>query len=109
MPVTQEMSLAPSAAYDHVSNQPPASNSHPHTNVSAEFVAPMQWQSDLRSSLYSEVSSGIDEYLPAFPGQRFPVGSEHSLGSSEVDSQARGALLGYHLDPHPKLNAGDIS
>ena len=109
IPVTQEMSLASSTAYDHVSNQPPGGNSYPHTNVNAGFVAPMQWQSDLRSSLYSEPSSGIDEYLPAFPGQRFPVGSEHSFGSSEIESQARSTLLGYNLDPHPKLNAGDIS
>jgi len=71
----------------------------------------MQWQSGMRSSLYSEttVHGSTDDFLPAFPGQQFPVGgSEHSFGSGEVDPHARTALLGYNLDPHPRLSSGDI-
>ena len=68
----------------------------------------MQWQSNVRSSMYKEPSFS-DEYLPAFPGQTFPIGSEHSFGSDGmVDSQARTALMGFNLDPHPTLHHGDL-
>jgi hypothetical protein len=69
---------------------------------------PMQWQSSVRSSLFKDPSFS-DEFLTAFPGQTFPVGSEHSFGSEGmVDSQARTALLGFNLDPHPRLNHSDL-
>jgi Fungal specific transcription factor domain len=105
-PNTQEMDLAAPTVFQQPSTI--ASHGYSQAELNGGFVAPMQWQSGLRSSLYSEQSSVVDDFLPAFPGQRFPVGSEHSFGSSEVDSQGRSALLGYSLDPHPRLNAGDI-
>ena len=72
---------------------------------------PIPWQSNIRSSLFSDPQAVFpDEFLSAFPGQQFPVGSEHSFGSNEleVDPQARTALLGFNLDPHPRLNHGDL-
>lgn len=72
----------------------------------------MQWQSSVRGSLYAEPNAGFPEdFLPAFPGQQFPVGTAGgygSMGDGEVDPAARAALMGYNLDPHPKLNGGDL-
>jgi hypothetical protein len=116
-PMTTSMTYPGSAAIGmdmstdtafHQRYDPSSMRSYSHGDLNGNFVAPMQWQSELRSSLYSEPTSMAEEYLPAFPGQRFPVGSEHSFGSSEVDSQARSALVGYNLDPRPRLNTGDI-
>ena len=107
MATTQEMDLTSQTVYQQLPTS--ISSGYHQADINPGFVAPMQWQSDVRSSLYSEPTSVMDEYLPAFPAQRFPVGSDHSLGSNEVDMQAPGPLLGYNLDPHPKLNAGDIS
>lgn len=87
---------------------PTYSRSYSCTDTSGTFVAPMQWQSGLRSSLCAESSSMAEDYLPAFPGQRFPVGSEHSVDSSDVDSQAQSVLMSYNLDPRPRLNPCDI-
>jgi hypothetical protein len=106
MPTTHEMSLAQPTAFQAISN---SAMSQPF-NTQNGFVSPIPWQSDMRSSLYHDATQGghlMEDFLPAFPGQQFPVGSEHSFGS-EVDTQARTALLGYSLDPHPRLNAGDI-
>lgn len=108
MPTTHEMSLAQPTAFQTISN---AALTQPY-DPSNGFVAPIPWQSDMRSSLYNETGHNgaapmMEDFLPAFPGQQFPVGSEHSFGS-DVDTQARTALLGYSLDPHPRLNAGDI-
>jgi Fungal specific transcription factor domain len=87
-------------------------NEYPGQDQNSAFLPsqniPMPWQSDMRSSLYSEPVS--EDVLPAFPGQQFPVGSEHSFGSDnfDVDPQARAALMGFNLDPHPRLNHMDL-
>ena len=108
MPSEQGMNIAVPNGLQQISNPHP-SNGYSQSDFHGGFVAPMQWQSGLRSSLYSEPGSVMDEFLPAFPSHRFTVGSEHSFGSSEVDSHHRGALLGYNLDPHPRLNVEDIN
>ena len=66
---------------------------------------PLQWQSSVRGSLYAEPSFAED-FLPAFPGQNFPVGT--GAESDGVDPQVRAALMGFNLDPHPRLNGGDL-
>jgi hypothetical protein len=104
-PTSQEMSLAQPTAFQTISAT--AMSQAYSNNVSDSLISPMQWQSDLRSSLHSEPQQLMEDFLPAFPGQQFPIGSEYSFGS-DVDSGARTALLGYSLDPHPRLNAGDI-
>lgn len=101
-PPFQSLSITASAGrYDHTD----AFSSHPHG-------IPMQWQSSVRGSLYAEPNAGFPEdFLPAFPGQQFPVGTAGgygSMGDGEVDPAARAALMGYNLDPHPKLNGGDL-
>lgn len=100
--------LAQPTAFQQISN-PYSSHEPPHTSPTYTPPSlPMQWQSNARSSLFKEPSF-TDEFLPAFPGQTFPVGSEHSFGSdSMVDSQARTALMGFNLDPHPRLNHSDL-
>lgn len=107
VPTTHDMDLAQPTAFQTISAH---AISQPYESAMTNgFVAPMQWQSDMRSSLYSEphMHNLMDDFLPAFPGQQFPVGSEHSFGS-DVDTRARTALLGYSLDPHPRLNAQEI-
>lgn len=107
MPTVQQLELAQPTIFQNISN-PALSHNYSPSDPNSGFVAPMQWQSGMRSSLFSEHSATMDDFLPAFPGQQFPVGSEHSFGSAEVDQHSRNALLGYNLDPHPRLNAGDI-
>jgi len=107
--IQQQMELAQPTGFQAISN--PAVTEGYHQQDPTGFIplhgVPVQWQSGMRSSLFSEHSFS-DDFLPAFPGQQFPVGSEHSFGSNEVDSQARTALLGYNLDPHPRINPGEI-
>lgn len=103
-----QQDLAQPTAFQQISNP---HSSHEQSQTSATYApqsVPMQWQSDVRGSLFKEPSFS-DEYLPAFPGQTFPVGSEHSFESDAmVDSQARTALMGFNLDPHPRLNHSDL-
>lgn len=112
-PTSHQLDLAQPTAFQALSN-PSLAHAYSQPDTPGSFVAPMQWQSGMRSSLYSDTpgtghGSGTEDFLPAFPGQQFPVGgSEHSFGSSEVDPHARTALLGYNLDPHPRLSSGDI-
>ncbi|KIW93911.1 uncharacterized protein Z519_05226 [Cladophialophora bantiana CBS 173.52] len=107
-PTSHQMDLAQPTAFQALSNPALVHGAYSQPDTPGSFVAPMQWQSGMRSSLYSEPAHGSEDFLPAFPGQQFPVGSEHSFGSNEVDPHARTALLGYNLDPHPRLSTGDI-
>ena len=80
----------------------------PGANYLPPLTVPMPWPSSVRTSLFKEPSLS-DDFLPAFPGQSFPVGSEHSFGSdANVDAQSRAALMGFNLDPHPRLSHGDL-
>lgn len=103
-----QQELAQPTAFQQISN-PYLGHEQPQTPASyTPQSVPIQWQSSVRSSLFKEPSFS-DEFLPAFPGQTFPVGSEHSFGSEGmVDSQARTALMGFNLDPHPRLNHSDL-
>lgn len=107
-PTSHQMDLAQPTAFQALSNPALGHSGYSGSDTPGSFIAPMSWQSGIRSSIYSEHTHVPDDFLPAFPGQQFPVGSEHSFGSNEVDSHARTALLGYNLDPHPRLNSGDI-
>ncbi|KAK5464693.1 hypothetical protein LTS15_001255 [Exophiala xenobiotica] len=107
-PTSRQMDLAQPTAFQALSNPALAHTGYSGSDTPGSFIAPMSWQSGIRSSIFSEHTHVPDDFLPAFPGQQFPVGSEHSFGSNEVDSHARTALLGYNLDPHPRLNPGDI-
>ncbi|KIV79701.1 hypothetical protein PV11_07248 [Exophiala sideris] len=107
-PTSHQLDLAQPTAFQALSNPALGHASFSGPDTPGSFVAPMQWTSGIRSSLYAESSHVVDDFLPAFPGQQFPIGSEHSFGSNEVDPHARTALLGYSLDPHPRLNSGDI-
>lgn len=51
----------------------------------------------------------VDDFLPAFPGQQFPVGSDYYLGGNNFDPQARMSLMGFNLDPHPRLDPSAIN
>ena len=108
-PTSQQMDLAQPTAFQTLSNPILAHVGYSHADTAGSFAAAsMPWQSGLRNSLYSESGHPSDDFLPAFPGQQFPVGSDHSFSSGEVDPHARTALLGYNLDPHPRLSSGDI-
>ena len=77
------------------------------TETTQPFISPTQWESDMRTSLYSPPSTdGMVDFLPAFPGQQFPVtlGRENSFGISDVDQVSRMGLMGFNLDPQPRVN-----
>jgi Fungal specific transcription factor domain len=95
-----------------LSNPTPTSSFRPVTacyDPSTTFAQPgipMAWQSSVRGSLYAEPSFSED-FLPAFPGQQFPVGTVESYGNPDgemINPAARAALMGYNLDPHPTLD-----
>ena len=110
---TQQLDLAQPTAFQALSNTT-LTSPYDRPDSKPSFVPqhniPIQWQSNMRSSLFAEPMISTEEFLPAFPGQQFPVGSEHSFGSNEevLDPQSRVALMGYNLDPHPKLNHGNM-
>ena len=49
--------------------------------------------------------SFMEDYLPAFPGHQYPIGSEHSFGSND---DARASLMHFNLDPYPRFNVEEI-
>lgn len=108
-PTSHQMDLAQPTAFQALSNPTLAHGNYSGAETPNAFVAPVSWSSNIRGSVYAEPTQMVDDFLPAFPGQQFPVGSEHSFGSNEVDPHSRTALLGYNLDPHPRLNSGDIN
>lgn len=107
-PASQQLDLARPTAFQALSSTAPVHSTYSQPDTPGSFGSSMAWHSVVGSSFYSEYANAVDDFLPAFPGQQFPVGSEHSFGSSDVDSHSRTVLLGYNLDPHPRLNSGDI-
>lgn len=51
----------------------------------------------------------VENFLPAFPGQQFPVGSDYYFSDTNFDPQARMSLMGFNLDPHPRLDPSAIN
>lgn len=107
-PTTQQLSLAQPTAFQTLSNAIVAHSHYSQSDTTDSFGTPVSWQGGIRNSLHSESEQHTEEFLPAFPGQQFPIGSEHSFSSMEVDPNARAAFLGYNLDPHPRLSTSDI-
>ncbi|EXJ87954.1 hypothetical protein A1O1_04881 [Capronia coronata CBS 617.96] len=107
-PTSQQMDLTQPTAFQALSNPSLVHGVYSQPDTGVSYGSAMAWQSAMRSSLYADPAIAVDDFLPAFPGQQFPVGSEHSFGSSDVDAHARTTLLGYNLNPHPRLNSGDI-
>lgn len=106
---SQQIDLASPTRFQAISNSAITASAgyDPSNAFSQPQAIPMQWQSSVRGSLYAEPSFSED-FLPAFPGQQFPVGTVEGYGNSDVDPAARAALMGYNLDPHPRLNGGDL-
>lgn len=105
------LDLASSPPFRALANPAPAGYDPSNAFAHPQGI-PMQWQSSVRGSLYAEPNAGFaEDFLPAFPGQRFPVGTAEGYASgadAEVDPAARAALMGYNLDPHPRLNGGNL-
>lgn len=102
----QQIDLAQPTAFQTLSNPSVSYDRQEHSSApTPPHNVPIPWQSNMRSSLFSEPVVAED-FLPAFPGQQFPVGSEHSFGSNEIDldPQSKAALMGFNLDPHPRIN-----
>lgn len=127
-PSSEQMALAQATAFQQMSNPglghvfDPANelglqSSHSHDSSTASVPSLV---TDASSIQYTSVTSTdladnqlpmpafVDDFLPAFPGQQFPVGSEYYFGSNVFDANARMSLMGYNLDPHPKLDPGAI-
>jgi Fungal specific transcription factor domain/Fungal Zn(2)-Cys(6) binuclear cluster domain len=66
---------------------------------------PMQSLSESRATLYAEQSYSEVDFLPAFPGHQFPIGSDHSFGPNE---EAKSGLMRFNLDPYPRFTSDEI-
>ena len=76
-----------------------------------DFNSPLQnvsgtWHGDIPHNVYTDAPFA-DDFLPAFPGQRLPTGSEQSFGSDVMDPQVRASLMGFNLDSHATLLHSD--
>lgn len=119
-PSSDQMVLAQATAFQQISNpgighvyqpaqfimRPPSTSDTPMLPPASTPQYPVTEPHTLSGQV--PLPAFVDDFLPAFPGQQFPVGSDYSFGSNEFDPQARMALMGYNLDPHPRVNPGDI-
>jgi hypothetical protein len=86
-----------------------AMSGYSDTETGAIYTASPTWQDGSQNGLSSEHAIFTEEFLPAFPGQRFPVEMDQGFESVDTSSHAsRNSLPGYNLDPHTRLNVGDI-
>lgn len=126
-PSSDQMALAQATAFQQMSNpgighvfdptnQLGLQASHSHDSSTASVPSLV---TDASSIQYQNVTSAdldnqmplpafVDDFLPAFPGQQFPVGSEYYFGGNVFDANSRMSLMGYNLDPHPKLDPSAI-
>ena len=103
-----QVELVQPIAYQTVSNLA-TTPSFTHLDPTKELVTSMQWQpGGIRTNLNYDPGFYHEDVPPTFPGQHFPVGSEYNFGSNESEAQAKTALMGYSLDPYPRLNSGDV-
>ncbi|KEF52289.1 uncharacterized protein A1O9_11529 [Exophiala aquamarina CBS 119918] len=107
-PTTQQTNLALPTAFQTISNGVMAYSHYPRSDTTDSFGTPVSWPAGIRTSMHSESEQHTEDFMPAFPGQQFPIGSENSFSAMGVDPNARATLLGYTLDPHPRLNSSDI-
>ncbi|KAK5106578.1 hypothetical protein LTS08_000698 [Lithohypha guttulata] len=131
-PPTSQIALAEATAFQQMSNPgighifdpnnqqltPQTSPSDPSTVNSIPSistpVSTMQQQYTVTTTLLPDLQGQmplpafVDDFLPAFPGQQFPVGSEYYFGNDGFDTQSKMHLMGHNLDPHPKIDPGAI-
>ena len=127
-PSSEQMALAQATAFQQMSNpglghvfdpnnELGLQSSHSHDSSTASVPSLVTDASSIQytSATSTDLADGqlpmpafVDDFLPAFPGQQFPVGTEYYFGSNVFDANARMSLMGYNLDPHPKLDPGAI-
>ena len=130
-PSSDQMELAQATAFQQMSNPgvghiydptqltPQTSNSNDSVTASmssistpAQSMAPMPFMTTtLPTDLDGQMPlpAFVDDFLPAFPGQQFPVGSDYNFGGNHLDPHSRMSMMGYNLDPHPKLDPGAVN
>ena len=121
-PSSDQMVLAQANPFQQISNPgvghvfDPADHARQVKHESEDASNPRQpvtmaYTDTLSSDLQGQMPlpAFVDDFLPAFPGQQFPVGSEYYLASGDFDPQARMSLMGFNLDPHPKLDPSAIN
>lgn len=120
-PLPEHMALAEATAFQQISNpgighvfdpmqaaqQQPVELSPPASVQSSVMPFSTTMPHDLEGQL--PLPAFVDDFLPAFPGQQFPVGSEYYMNPNAFGSQERASLMGLNLDPHPRLDPSAIN
>lgn len=117
-PPQEQMALAGATAFQQISNPGVGHVFDPMPHQSMEMPSSTSAQSsilpfsttlphDLEGQL--PLPALVDDFLPAFPGQQFPVGSEYYMGGTAFGSQERVSLMGSNLDPQPRLDPNAIN
>lgn len=120
-PLPEHMALAGATAFQQISNpgighvydpthvmqQQPIELSPPASVHSSVMPFSTTMSHDLEGQL--PLPAFVDDFLPAFPGQQFPVGSEYYMGTNVFGSQERASLMGFNLDPHPRVDPNAIN
>lgn len=99
--------LTPQTSHSNGSTAP----SVPSVSTPAPPAMPYNAVSTMTTELQGQMPlpAFVDDFLPAFPGQQFPVGSEYYFGGGDFDAQSKMHLMGYNLDPHPRLDPSAIN
>ena len=111
-PDTDQIALAQATAFQQISNQGMGHVYNPAlTNILTPSVSPqaIPFTSGLSAGDQMALPAFVDDFLPAFPGQQFPVGNDYYFSSDSFDPQARMSLMGFNLDPHPRLDPAAIN
>jgi hypothetical protein len=120
-PVPEHMILAEATAFQQISNpgighvfdpmqavqHQPIEMSPPVSVQSAVMPFSTTLPHDLEGQL--PLPAFVDDFLPAFPAQQFPVGSEYYMGQNTFGAQERASLMGFNLDPHPRVDPNVIN
>lgn len=118
-PNSDQVLMAQATAFQQISNPGIGHVYHPTQNTSqmANMLTPsvspqaMPFSTTLSADNNGRMSlpAFVDDFLPAFPGQQFPVGNDYYYSNDSFDPQARMSLMGFNLDPHPRLDPSAIN
>lgn len=120
-PLPEHMALAGATAFQQISNpgighvfdpmqavqHQPIVISPPASVQSSAMPFSTTLPHDLEGQL--PLPAFVDDFLPAFPGQQFPVGSEYYMDQNAFGAQERASLMGFNLDPHPRVDPSVIN
>lgn len=121
-PLPEHVALANATAFQQISNpgighvfdpaqmmlqQQPIELSPPASVHSSVIPFSTTLPHDLEGQL--PLPAFVDDFLPAFPGQQFPVATDYYMSTNTFGSQDKASLMGFNLDPHPRVDPNAIN